>query len=49
MLAARVPGTETQSQGNAVMPFMDQLYLGGSIAAFVIFAVALAYCRATSA
>jgi len=35
-------------QGNAVMPFIDQLYLAGAIAAFAIFAVALAYCSVTS-
>lgn len=31
------------------MPFTEQLYLIGACAAFAIFAVALAYCRITSA
>lgn len=30
------------------MPLIDQLYLSGTVAAFVIFAVALAYCNVTS-
>jgi len=30
------------------MPFVDQLYLAGAVAAFAIFAVTLAYCRITS-
>lgn len=31
------------------MPFTEQLYLAGVVAAFVIFATALAFCRFTSA
>lgn len=30
------------------MPFIDQLYLGGCIAAFAIFAVALAFASSSS-
>lgn len=30
------------------MPLIDQLYLAGAAAAFVIFAVSLAYCSITS-
>lgn len=31
------------------MPFTEQLYLIGACSAFVIFAVALVFCRVTSA
>lgn len=31
------------------MPFVEQLYLIGACAAFAVFALALAYCRVTSA
>ena len=30
------------------MPFVDQLYLGGCIAAFTVFALALAFAGASS-
>lgn len=31
------------------MPFVEQLYLIGVCAAFAVFALAVAFCRATSA